>query len=97
MSFGWLHVVAIPMIAVGDAMQSVVQRVGAVPVLLTIAAVVAVAWMMRGRWATGIFELAMALVIAAPSSAAPAKATATLRLAPQAGLGAAGLTLGGEF
>ncbi len=65
MSFGWLHVVATPMIAVGDAMQSVVQRVGAVPVLLTIAAVVAVAWMMRGRWATGIFELAMALVIAA--------------------------------
>ncbi len=39
----------------------------------------------------------VALVIAAPSSAAPAKATATLRLAPQAGLGAAGLTLGGEF
>lgn len=65
MSFGWLHVVAAPMIAVGDAMQSVVQRIGAVPVLLTIAAVVAVAWMMRGRWATGIFELAMALVIAA--------------------------------
>lgn len=65
MSFGWLHVVAAPMIAVGDAMQSVVQRIGAVPVLLTVAAVVAVAWMMRGRWATGIFELAMALVIAA--------------------------------
>ena len=65
MSFGWLHVVASPMIAVGDAMQSVVQRIGAVPVLLTIAAVVAVAWMARGRWATGIFELAMALVIAA--------------------------------
>jgi len=64
MSFGWLKVVATPMIAVGDAMQSVVQRIGAVPVLLTIAAVVAVAWMMRGRWATGIFELAMALVIA---------------------------------
>ena len=65
MSFGWLSVVAAPMIAVGDAMQSVVQRVGAVPVLLTVAAVVAVAWMMRGRWATGIFELSMALVIAA--------------------------------
>lgn len=65
MSFGWLSVVAAPMIAVGDAMQSVVQRIGAVPVLLTVAAVVAVAWMMRGRWATGIFELSMALVIAA--------------------------------
>lgn len=65
MSFGWLHVVAAPMIAVGDAMQSLVQRIGAVPALLTIAAGFAVAWMMRGRWATGIFELAMALVIAA--------------------------------
>jgi hypothetical protein len=65
MSFGWLHIVAAPMIAVGDAMQSVVYRVGAVPALLTIAAVAAVAWMMRGRWATGIFELAVALVIAA--------------------------------
>ena len=57
--------IAAPMIAVGDAMQSVVHRIGAVPVLLTVAAVVAVAWMMRGRWATGIFELSMALVIAA--------------------------------
>lgn len=68
MSFDWLHVVAAPLITVGDAMQSVVHRIGAVPVLLTIAAVVCVAWMMRGRWATGLYELLVALVIAALAS-----------------------------
>ena len=65
MSFEWLHLVATPLIAAGDAMQTVVHQVGAVPVLLTVAAAIAVFWMMRGRWATGIFELAMTLVIAA--------------------------------
>ena len=49
-------------------MQSVVNRIGASGALLTITAVVAVVWMMRGRWATGIWELSIALVIAALAS-----------------------------
>ncbi|MDN5798115.1 MAG: integral membrane sensor protein [Intrasporangium sp.] len=65
LSFDWLHTIASPLLATGDAMQSVVDRVGAVPVLLTITAVVAVCWMARGRYATGIWELGTALVIAA--------------------------------
>lgn len=64
LSFDWLQTIASPLLATGDAMQSVVDRVGAVPVLLTITAVVAVCWMARGRYATGIWELGTALVIA---------------------------------
>lgn len=64
LSFDWLQTIAAPLLATGDAMQSVVDRIGAVPVLLTITAVVAVCWMARGRYATGIWELGTALVIA---------------------------------
>ncbi|GAA1435932.1 hypothetical protein GCM10009616_34420 [Microlunatus lacustris] len=64
MSFEWLHIVASPLLSTGDAMQAVVTRIGVVPTLLTITAVVAVGWMARGRYATGIWELAMALLIA---------------------------------
>lgn len=65
LSFDWLHTIASPLLSTGDAMQSVVDRIGAIPVLLTITAVVAVCWMARGRYATGIWELGTALVIAA--------------------------------
>ncbi|MGB8384659.1 MAG: integral membrane sensor protein, partial [Dermatophilaceae bacterium] len=68
LSFDWLHIVAAPVLTTGDAMQSVVNRIGAAGALLTITAVVAVVWMMRGRWATGIWELSIALVIAALAS-----------------------------
>jgi hypothetical protein len=39
----------------------------------------------------------LTLVLVAPSSAAPQKAARSLRLAPQAGAGAAGLLVGGQF
>lgn len=68
LSFTWVPVIATPLLAVGDAMQSTVSGLGLVPVLLTFTALVAVLWMARGRWATGIWELAMALVIAALAS-----------------------------
>lgn len=68
LSFEWVPVVATPLLAVGDAMQSAVNSLGLVPALLTLTAVVAVLWMARGRWATGIWELAMALVIASLAS-----------------------------
>lgn len=65
MSFDWIHTIAAPLISIGDAMQAVVTQIGVVPTLVTIAAIVAVGWMARGRWATGVWELALTLVIAA--------------------------------
>jgi len=64
LSFDWLHVIAAPLLSMGAALQSVVDRIGAVPTLLTICAIVAVGWMAQGRYATGIWELAASLVIA---------------------------------
>jgi hypothetical protein len=68
MSFDWLRIIASPILSTGAAMQTVVDRVGVVPTLLTVAAVVAVGWMARGRYATGIWELAMSLLIATLAS-----------------------------
>ena len=65
MSLGWLNVVASPILAIGDAVHELVDRLGLVPALLTITAIVAVIAMARGRWATGIFDLGLSLVIAA--------------------------------
>ena len=68
LSFDWLRIIAAPLLTAGDAMASVVTQIGATKALLTITAVAAVVWMMRGRWATGIWELAIALVIASLAS-----------------------------
>ena len=68
LSFDWLRIIAAPLLTAGDAMQSVVAQIGATKALLTITAVAAVVWMMCGRWATGIWELAIALVIASLAS-----------------------------
>ena len=64
LAFSWVPVIAAPLLAVGNAMSSVVARLGVVPTLLAVAAAIAVVWMVRGRWATGIWELAMTCVIA---------------------------------
>ena len=64
LAFSWVPVIAAPLLAVGEAMASVVARLGVVPTLLAVAAAIAVVWMVRGRWATGIWELAMTCVIA---------------------------------
>lgn len=68
LSFTWVTTIATPLIKVGDAMQSVVDRVGVVPTLLTITAATAALWMARGLWASGIWELGMALIIATLAS-----------------------------
>lgn len=65
LSFTWVTTLASPLLAVGDALQAVVNTIGVIPTLLTLAAIAAVVWMARGKWATGIWELAMTLVIAA--------------------------------
>src|SRR5699024_10562332 len=65
MGLSWLHVVASPLLTVGDALEDLVARLGATTVLLTITAIVAVLAMARGRWASGIYEIAITTVIAA--------------------------------
>jgi hypothetical protein len=64
LSMDWLGWVAGPVMDLGDGLHQVVARFGATTTLLTLTAVVAVLWMARGRWVTGIFELGMSLVIA---------------------------------
>ncbi|MDP2624505.1 MAG: hypothetical protein Q8Q29_11980, partial [Actinomycetota bacterium] len=64
LSFQWVEWLARPAIAMGDSMEAIVTRFGVTAGLLTITACFAVLWMMRGRWALGIFELGMALIIA---------------------------------
>lgn len=64
LGFAWLDVMTKPVMRIGDALTVVVSRFGLVPTLLTITAMVAVSWMMRGKWVTGIFELFLSLVIA---------------------------------
>lgn len=68
LSFEWVKLIAAPLITIGDALQDVVDRFGLVPTLLTVTAFVAVLLMARGRWATGIWDLVVALVIAALAS-----------------------------
>lgn len=68
LSFDWVGLLASPLLTIGDALQGVIDQFGLVPTLLTISALAAALWMARGKWATGLWELAMALVIAALAS-----------------------------
>lgn len=65
LSFEWLSWIATPVIAIGDNIQAMVDRLGATPALLTVAALFAVLLMARGRLATGVFDLFMACLVAA--------------------------------
>ena len=64
LSFEWLTWVAGPVMTIGDSLQAIVDRFGATTTLLTVAAIAAVIAMARGRWALGVFELFMSLIIA---------------------------------
>lgn len=64
LAFDWVGLLASPIITIGHALQGVIDRMGLVPTLLTVATLIAVLLMVRGKWATGIWELAMTLVIA---------------------------------
>lgn len=65
LSFTWLSIIADPAADIADNLQSIVDRFGAAPTLLTTAGLICVYWMSRGRWALGFFELFMTCVIAA--------------------------------
>lgn len=64
LSFKWLEVVAAPFLALSDGLHAVMNAIGAGPAFLTIAAMAAVLWMARGKWALGVYELGMSCLIA---------------------------------
>ena len=68
LSFSWVSTVATPLMEVGDAMQSVVARIGVVPAFLTVSALMAMLWMFKGRHTTAIWEIGIACVVAALAS-----------------------------
>lgn len=76
LAFQWLPIIANPILTVGEALTAMVDQFGLLPVLLTITAAAAGLWIMRGRWATGVWEVMVGLVIACVASgalAAPVK------------------------
>lgn len=68
MSFTWVSTIASPLLAVGDAMQQIVTNLGLVPTFLTLTALLAGLWMLKGRHTTAIWEVGIACVIAALAS-----------------------------
>jgi hypothetical protein len=68
LSFTWVPTIASPLLAVGDAMQQVVTRLGLVPTFLTLTALMAGLWFLKGRHLTAVWEVGIACVIAALAS-----------------------------
>ena len=68
LSLSWLNKLAAPVIAVGDAVQATVNELGLVPVFLTVTALLAGLWFLRGRHTTAVFEIGAACTIAALAS-----------------------------
>lgn len=65
LSFGWLEPFERPAEAVSDSLADVITRFGALPVILTIAGVIAAGLVMTGRFATGLYEFFAAALVAA--------------------------------
>src|SRR5262245_11109251 len=65
LSFGWLEPFEGPAESVSNSLADVINRFGALPVLLTLAAAVAAVLMMAGRFATGLYEFFAAATVAA--------------------------------
>lgn len=84
LGFSWLATISTPVLALSDSLTGMVARFGLTAVLTTAAAVVAVSWMARGRWALGLFELATTLIVA--SLAVGALASPVQSIAGQDGL-----------
>ena len=65
LSFSWVDTIAAPLLTAGDAMQTVVNKIGLVPTFLTVTALLAGLWFLKGRFTTAIWEVGIACVIAA--------------------------------
>lgn len=70
LSMEWLALLSTPVLAIGDAMANVFRQLGVVPTMLTVAAAAAALWILRGKVATGVFEMSMALLVAAVATGA---------------------------
>lgn len=70
LGFDWVKLIASPLLSIGDALHTTMNELGLVPTFLAAAALLAVLWMTRGKWATGVWELAMTLLIAALATGA---------------------------
>jgi len=68
LSFSWVQTLAAPLLAVGTQLQQVVARLGLVPTFLTLSALLAALWMLKGRHTTAVWEIGIACVIAALAS-----------------------------
>lgn len=68
LSFSWVSTIAAPLLAVGDAMQSVIDRMGLVPTFLTVTALLSGLWFLKGKFTTAVWEVGIACVIAALAS-----------------------------
>ena len=65
LSFGWLDTLVGPVRTIANNLTAIVDQFQLQTLLLTVAAFVAVVWMGRGRWALGIYELAVSALVAA--------------------------------
>ncbi len=68
LSFTWLEALTGPAATLSAGLSSVMARLGLMPVLLTVTAVLAVLWMAKGKWALGTYELFVGLLIASVAS-----------------------------
>lgn len=65
LSMDWVTLLATPALTMESSLHQVVDRFGVTTTFLTIATVAAVLWMARGRWVLGLYELSVAMIIAA--------------------------------
>lgn len=68
LSFAWLKIIAAPILIIASALQQVVDELGVGTVFLTITVVVGGLMWLRGRGATGLYEIGVAMVIATLAS-----------------------------
>lgn len=63
-SYGWVDAALGPARSFAAGLENVIIQVGVIPLALTIAAFIGGGWMLRGRWAGGLAELAVSCVLA---------------------------------
>lgn len=64
-SFDWLNLLVDPLLTIGEALSNVIDQLGLVPVFLLITGFVAALHLLRGRYATSIYEVAIAGIVIA--------------------------------
>ncbi|MBF6333531.1 hypothetical protein [Nocardia transvalensis] len=64
LKFDWLTTLLAPVRSIGGSLTAMTGQMNLAGTLLTAAALVAGCWMLRGRWATGVYEIVMSCLIA---------------------------------